>query len=197
MNTLYPSFKIIAALLLVSFVLGCQSDNPVGYSSKQSKDQPPPGVQFLPRTMFGPQQTVNMSLAGGPQRGWDSRKCTSKSDTWIGSDTATYGNRVKFWHDALPYAWDTLTVTLEVVDNTEFGAVDFLPDIPNFKHKPEVNLCYTEYGITDDEAKAMKIYWWNPSTSMWDLINADPSVDSKKNLIKFTAPHFSRYAFAR
>src|SRR6266487_6877066 len=57
----------------------------------------------------------------GNQQGTESKFCRTSTDTWVGSDSTTYGTKVLVWHDALPT--DT-TVTVNFLNST---AVEFLP----------------------------------------------------------------------
>src|SRR5207245_1745611 len=105
----------------------------------------------------------------GSQPGQESKLCTTQNDTWVGSDTTTYGDQVIVWHDAIS---QPETVTVNYLNPT---TVEFLPSMVFNSHRPEVHLSYKYAGITDNDANQMSIYFLDQATNEWILLNSSPT----------------------
>ena len=148
-------------------------------------------IQPLDGSTLGKKGTASDGSLPGTQPGKESKLCKKGADTWVGSDMTTYGNKVMIWNDAI--LQDTL-VTVNCLNTT---SAEFLPNITFGSHKPEVHLSFKYAGISNGEAKLMKIYWLDPSTNQWVLFESTPTVDDNEKAFIFTVPHFSIYAFGR
>jgi hypothetical protein len=75
-----------------------------------------------------------------------------------------------------------------VAAGTPFGDVavfDFGPDGLAFKVPVKLTL-----QVSDPEGMTKRLYWWNPSSGRWQLVNVAPVKDGE---VTFNVAHFSKY----
>ncbi len=187
MNALKGILYALALLLALSPHWGCQTDTSGPVSGPSVTGGPTSEFPGYDKTKY----VGSGGVAPGTQNGTDSSFCITTSDTWVGSDSTTYGDMVIVWGDAIP---SNMTVTIHYLNTS---TAEFLPSMEFPGHQPEVHLSYKYSGITDEDAKHMRIFYLNQATNLWEPVNNNPLVDAQTQTFIFTVKHFSIYAFGR
>jgi hypothetical protein len=186
---------IIACLLLAAcsslWLAGCRPDGQDAVfgpaNSSTSRPSSGSGTPALDKAKY----VATGGDAPGFQVGTDSAVCTTASDTWVGSDSTTYGDKVVVWHNAIS---SNLMVRVNYLNTS---TVEFLPSMDFAAAMPEVHMSYKYSGISDNDAKHMRIFWLDQTTNTWIAIDNNPVVDTNLQEFVFTVKHFSIYAFGR
>lgn len=104
-------------------------------------------------------------------------------------------SKLDFDKHSLPYdvtidfEWAPATSVTGMLNNMEFG-----PHGLQFNVPVECELSYEMADLTGIPEDSLRIFYYNDSTSMWELIGG--TVDKDKKLVKVLLNHFSRYAVA-
>lgn len=169
------------------FVTGCQESispvAPVDQSTvqiKEDKNTPPQGVTFL-RAVTNPKfnsinTVVTVSATLNPEVGGV-----------VGGDE-TFGNYVYI----PPYTFDQTTTFTVTAADEEFTWVEFGPSM-QFNGNVIVTLDFSRFGLTQKEAKKLKVYYFNESTGRWEKVK--PPYYYTETSVSFLTNHFSRYGW--
>jgi len=184
--------KLTISLVVVLFVstlliTGCQESispvAPVDQSISQtieSKNTPPAGVTFL-RAITNPKlNTVNTVATA-------SATLDPAVGGVVGGDE-TFGNFVYI----PPYTFnETTTFTVTAADE-EFSWVEFGPSM-QFNGNVVVTLDFSRFGLTKDQAKKLKVYYYNEEKGKWEKVKG-PYYYTETS-VSFQTNHFSRYGW--
>jgi len=181
--------SLLVAVLFVSTLLitGCQESfspvAPVDQSIsqvKQDKNTPPEGVTFL-RAITNPKLNSINTVATA------SVTLDPAVGGVVGGDE-TFGNYVYI----PPYTFnETTTFTVTAADE-EFSWVEFGPSM-QFNGNVVVTLDFSRFGLTQKEAKKLKVYYFNEEKGKWEKVKG-PYFYTETS-VSFQTNHFSRYGW--
>ena len=124
------------------------------------------------------------------------------SETWINkelggvvSGSATYNCALSIAPNSIPKS-DTYTLDTYKDGGLQYGYAEFLPHT-NFTKPAKIYLDYAYYGLNDNEAQTINVYWYNPIPGTWDLVNVPKTVSKTSKTVSFYTDHISIYAFGR
>lgn len=93
-------------------------------------------------------------------------------------------------HDVtIAFEWAPANSVIGMLNNMEFG-----PHGLQFNVPVECELSYEMADLTGVPEDSLRIFYFNDTTSMWELIGG--TVDKDKKLVRVLLNHFSRYAVA-
>lgn len=182
------SFTFVAVLLMsLILITGCQkSYSPVApYDQqisqiKEDKNTPPAGVTFL-RAPVNPKMNsintiVTVSATLDPSVGGV-----------VGGDE-TFGNYVSIPANSFN---EVTTFTVTAADE-EFSWVEFGPSM-TFSAPVTITLDFSRLGLTQKEAKKLKVYYFNEEKNKWKKVKG-PYYYTETS-VSFNTNHFSRYGW--
>lgn len=182
------SLIFVAVLFISTLVItGCQETiSPVApvdqltLQIKEDKNTPPQGVTFL-RAITNPKLNsinaiVTASATLNPEVGG------------VVGGTETFGNYVFIPPNTFN---ETTTFTVTAADE-EFTWVEFGPSM-QFNGNVIVTLDFSRFGLTQKEAKKLKVYYFNESTGKWEKVR--PPYYYTETSVSFQTNHFSRYGW--
>lgn len=73
--------------------------------------------------------------------------------------------------------------------------LNFGPHGIQFNEPAEVELSYKMADLTGIDENSLKVFYFNETTQLWELIGG--VVDTSKKKITVYLPHFSRYALSK
>jgi len=180
---------ILVAVLFISTLLitGCQETispvAPVDQSMvqvKQDKNTPPAGVTFV-RAITNPKLNSLNTVA----------TASATLDPSVGGTVGgneTFGNYVYI----PPFTFnETTTFTVTAADE-EFSWVEFGPSM-EFNGNVTVTLDFSRFGLTQKEAKKLKIWYYNEDEGKWEKVKGPYSYTETS--VTFQTNHFSRYGW--
>lgn len=184
--------KFSLSLVIVLFVstlliTGCQESfspvAPVDQSItqvKQDKNSPPEGVTFL-RAITNPKlNSINTVVTASAT--------LEPSEGGVVGGSETFGNYVYI----PPYTFDESTTFTVTAADEEFSWVEFGPSM-NFNGNVVVTLDFSRFGLTQKEAKKLKIWYYDEEEGKWVKVKG-PYTYTETN-VTFLTNHFSRYGW--
>lgn len=180
---------ILVAVLFVStlFITGCQETispvAPVDQSItqvKQDKNTPPPGVTFL-RAITNPKlNSINTIVTASAT--------LDPATGGVVGGSETFGNYVYIPANTFN---ETTTFTVTAADE-DFSWVEFGPSM-EFNGNVVVTLDFSRFGLTQKEAKKLKVYYYNEEKGKWEKVSG-PYIYTETS-VTFYTDHFSRYGW--
>ncbi len=89
---------------------------------------------------------------------------------------------------------EDVPITMQWSINKGRYEVDFYPDGLLFQQSVELEINYKLADLRDVDEEKIKLFYYNESEKIWELIGGEINVDEKSFKVKI--PHFSRYALA-
>lgn len=176
------------AMFMVAFLVAGCGDNPV---APLVTDDGTGGFTYV-KDKYGDPLASPVAPACAPNGliGWD------KDAALIGSAGGTIDLQLGPHASSLAVPPGALLrptfITVVAADfATPFGDVafyDFGPDGLVFRIPAKLTL-----QVSDPEGTMKRLYWWNPSSHRWQLVNVAPVKDGK---VTFTVAHFSKYGIS-
>lgn len=178
------SLKLLSVLLVSGVILtGCQEAlspvAPVDNLTIQDRNTPPAGVKFIKLSypIRLSKETVSSCVTLYPNLGGI-----------VGGEN-TYGN---FAYIPSKSFTEQTNFCLTVSDIQGFTACDYSPSM-KFKKPVELTFDLSDTGLTQEEIRSLKIYYWNEDENEWEKVKGKYTYGNFT--ITVSVKHFSRYAF--
>ena len=136
-----------------------------------------------------------LSKGGRGGRGGHSETWINKELGGVVSGSATYNCALSIAPNSISKSnWYTLDTYKD--GGLQYGYAEFLPHT-NFTNPAKIYLDYAYYGLNDNDAQTINVYWYNEATGVWVLITAPKSVNKSSKTVSFDTDHIPIYAFGR
>ncbi len=179
------SLLVVVLFLSTLIITGCkEAVTPVtpvdNLSLVQDKNTPPPGVTFLKAVTNPKLNSTNLIVTA-----------SATLDPAVGGTVGgseTFNNSVYIPANTFN---QTTTFTVTASDQ-EFSWVEFGPSM-TFNGSVLVTLDFSRFGLTQKEAKKLKVWYFNENTNQWEKVK--PPYYYTETAVSFWTKHFSRYGW--
>lgn len=182
------SLILVGVLFISTLVItGCQEsispvapvDNSIN-QIKQDKNTPPEGITFL--------RAVTNPKLNSPNAVVTASATLEPSTGGVVGGQETFGNYVYI----PPYTFNQTTTFTVTAADQEFTWVEFGPSM-QFNGFVIITLDFSRFGLTQKEAKKLKVYYYNESTGKWEKVKGP--LFYTETSVSFRTNHFSRYGW--